>query len=290
MSGGGIIDSFKSSDPTQSNNGLYDVTKLHIPPNYYGAHGDVGSLNGASSDLKSTYIYGSLGYNGTAVKNTTNVQGAISTPFSATVSDTSAPSWSSGYTTYSGGSPPFATAAAGTKSHPTLIKVTGNLTVPGGQTLTITAPNSGNDNNYITIWVTGNYTTSGSGAVSQAAGVKATWYIGGSITTSGSSYTNADNVASAVSFIGYGPAGTNATISGSGAFVGTLNIPNYDLTISGSGGLTGAVIAGTLNISGGASLHYDEALNNGGGSASVGNYAFASWFEDNSDTARSIIY
>jgi len=32
------------------------------------------------------------------------------------------------------------------------------------------------------------------------------------------------------------------------------------------------------------------ALNKNGGSSSVGNYAFASWFEDNSDPSRGITY
>jgi hypothetical protein len=41
------------------------------------------------------------------------------------------------------------------------------------------------------------------------------------------------------------------------------------------------VIANTLNLSGGSGLHYDEALNTNGASSAIGNYAFASWFEDN---------
>src|SRR4029077_5838949 len=87
MSGGGLIDSFNSGDPFKSTNGLYDVTKRQ-------SHGDVGTLNSASSDLKSTYVYGSLSYSGTtAVKNTTNVQGQVTTPFAATVSDTSSPNY-----------------------------------------------------------------------------------------------------------------------------------------------------------------------------------------------------
>jgi hypothetical protein len=282
MSGGGIIDSFDSTNPFMSTGGLYDPTKRQ-------SHGDVGTLNSTSSDLKSTFVYGGLSYSGPAVKNTTNVQGAISTPFSASISTASAPTWSGGFTSYSGGSPPFTTVAAGTKANPLLIKVNGNFTVPGGQTLTITAPNSGTDNNYVIIWVTGSYTTSGSGMISQAAGVKATWYVGGDMTTSGQSYNNASGSAAAVSFVGYGPAGSKATISGSGNFVGTLNMPNYDMTISGSGALMGAIISNSLLISGGASIHYDQALASTTNS-SVGNYAFASWFEDNSDKTRGLTY
>lgn len=54
----------------------------------------------------------------------------------------------------------------------------------------------------------------------------------------------------------------------------------FNVTISGLGGISGALIGNSLTISGGASLHYDEALNTNSSSSSVGNYAFASWFED----------
>ena len=54
----------------------------------------------------------------------------------------------------------------------------------------------------------------------------------------------------------------------------------------------GALIANTLSITdnGKRSLHYDEALHKNSNISSVGNYAFASWFEDNSDPSRGITY
>ncbi len=77
---------------------------------------------------------------------------------------------------------------------------------------------------------------------------------------------------------------TTFTISGNGSFVGTIEAPAYTGTISGSGSLAGGIFASTLTISGGASFHYDDALDTGGaGNPTVGNYAFASWFEDNSN-------
>jgi hypothetical protein len=247
-------------------------------------------LDGNGSDLKSTYIYGEVGYStsGAAPKNTTNIQGTpkLVTPFSSTVPAVSDPLGAPD-ATYAGGSPPFTTIASGSKNHPKLVKINGNLTVPGGQSLTITAANAGVDNNYITIWVTGDYTTSGSGFISQAAGVKVTWYVDGNMTTSGQSYNNGDGLASETSFYLTGT-NTNSpkfTISGSGNFIGTIAAPGYDGTISGSGSLVGSLVASTLTISGGASLHYDDALatNNGLDITKIGNYAFASWFEDNSD-------
>jgi len=145
-------------------------------------------------------------------------------------------------------------------------------------------------NNY-TVWVTGKFVTSGSGFITQDAGVTVTWYIDNSITTSGGSYINPGNAAN-VSFIGVAPNSPNSTqgsattftISGGGSFIGTIEAPVYDGTISGTGSFTGGIFADTLNISGGASFHYDDALDTGGsGSPTIGNYAFASWFEDNSN-------
>jgi hypothetical protein len=80
--------------------------------------------------------------------------------------------------------------------------------------------------------------------------------------------------------IGYGTSNT-VTISGGSDFVGTFNVPGYDVTISGGGSLDGGLIANTLTENGGSGLHYDEALGKGAASATIGNYAFASWFEDN---------
>ncbi len=59
--------------------------------------------------------------------------------------------------------------------------------------------------------------------------------------------------------------------------------------------MIGALIGNTMNISGGASYYYDDALTNwtgGSGNTSTSsngstNYAFASWFEDDSDPSRN---
>ena len=293
MSGGGSVDSFDSSNPFKSSTiggkpGQYDVTKRQ-------SHGDIGTKNSASSDLRSTYVYGNLAYSGTtAVKNTNNVQGNITTPFSPTVTPVSTPSWGGGsYTTLSSGNP--VTLTSGTKASPARYKINGDLTVPGGASLTINNANSGSDNNYIQIWVTGKLTTSGSGVINQNSLVKTTWYVGNDITVSGDSYNNQSGLASSVVINGYGN-NNKATISGSANFIGVLNAPKYDTTVSGSGSFVGALISNTLTISGSAGFHYDEALNNGTASLVGGNFGFARWFEDNSDPTRkdvnlnSIIY
>jgi hypothetical protein len=282
MSGSGVIDSYDSGSSSKSTNHLYDSSKRQ-------SHGDVGTLNTAGkSDLRSTYVYGNLSYSGATVKNTTNVKGTISSPFSVAIPQPTPPTWTP-TTTYTGGGsnpPNGGTFNAGTAAAPAYIKVNGDLVISSsGNPLHIVQNNSSNTNNYIYVWVTGKLTTQGSGYIAQDAPVNVVWYVGGDITISGTSYQNASGYASMNSIVGYGT-NNKLTVSGSADFVGTFNTPGYAATVSGGGSVNGALIANTLTISGGSGFHYDEALGGTGGSLTIGNFAYASWFEDNSDPNR----
>jgi hypothetical protein len=272
MNGGGTVDSFNSSDPFKSTNGLYDITK-------HQSHGDIATISsGTNSNLNSTYVYGNLAYSGSAVKNTTNVQGTISTPFNATIPATSDPTWTSGMwdssVTQVNGT---AILTAGTKTTPARYELS-QLTVSGGSVLTL-APNTDGTDSYIEIWVTGKLTTSGGGYITQDPKVHVTYWVDDDITVSGSSYLNQSGLAQNVVINGVGT-GNKFTDSGNGTFIGVIDAPGFNATISGGGAYSGAIIANTLTITGGASLHYDEALNTNGNNSTIGNYAFASWFED----------
>ena len=322
MSGGASVDSFNSSNPSESTNHLYDPAKRQ-------SHGDIGTTNNDTADLRNTYVYGSIQYSGPAIKDTINVQGGISTPFNVPLPSTvdpianisgqnwaqtdSLPQYTSSeqavlptfqtvggvpanYTSYTGGgSPPTTTpantftAASSNPSSPTLIKVNGSFTVPGGKSFSIAKPShgSGGPPYYVIIWVTGQFTTSGSGFITQDPNVKATWIVDNNITVSGSSYNNQSGYAAYASFVGVGSNHYTVTDSGSATFIGTINAPGYDITISGSGAYSGAVIGNTITLSGSGGFHYDEEL---GGGYSVANFTYASWFEDNSDPKRGMTF
>jgi Tfp pilus assembly protein PilX len=270
ISGGGLVDSFNSSDPFKSTNGQYDITKRQ-------SHGDIATINSGTSNLNNTYVYGSVAYSGSAVKNTTHVQGTISTPFNATIPATSNPVWAGGtYTSLGTGNP--GTLTAGTQASPTRYKVNGDMTVSAGNVLTIAANGNGTDG-YVQVWITGKMTTSGTGQITQDSSVHITYWVDNDITLSGNSYINGDGLAQNVVINGVGT-GHKFTDSGSAAFTGVINAPGFDATVSGGGAYDGAIIANSLTLSGGSSLHYDEALNTNGASSTIGNYAFASWFED----------
>jgi hypothetical protein len=286
-----VVDSFNSSDPTKSTLGLYDPIKRQI-------HGDLAMVNSTNADLRSTFVYGNLTYSGPAVLNTDHVAGTKSTPFNKIIPDTADPTWTPTLT-YTGGSlPPFLIVAAGTKANPARIKINGDFTVSTGQTVTINTQsllNTDPNNNYIEFWVTGKFTVAAGGLISQNLAVHATWYVDGNIIVNGDSYLNLSTRAANLSFIGVGASHT-LTESGVLPFYGTINAPGFDVTIAGVGGYNGAVIANTLTLNNLGSIHYDEALRGivgnvpGNNNFAIDHYAFASWFEDNSDQARSITY
>ena len=268
---GGVIDSFDSSDPTKSTLSLYDVTKRQ-------AHGDVAMANSTNATFGGANVYGNVYYNGQVPASTTNVHGTLTPGYTNTFAPVPAPDASSWQSTNS-----LLTAitgsvvlTAGTQANPTRYKVS-QLSIGGGQVLTINPPASGGDG-YIEIWVTGGLTTSGSGIVMQMPGVHSTYYVQGAINMSGGSFINKSDVAASLQINGVDPAaGTTKqmVISGSGDFIGVINAPNFDFTISGQGEYSGALIGHTINLSGGANFHYDEALDK-----SSTSYSVASWYED----------
>ena len=191
------------------------------------------------------------------------------------------------------------TATSSTPSAPTFFVINGDFTVSGSTVFPINAQTgTAASPNYMVIWVKGKYTTSGSSKVAQAAGVRVVWIVDNDITTSGNSYANAAGTAVSTAFVsvsgsqnanGTWQHANKVTMSGSSDFIGQILAPGADLIISGGGSVIGAAVANTLNISGGSGFHYDECLHTGP-SAAVGNYAFASWFEDNSAPGRDISY
>lgn len=289
-----IVDSFDSRSIAKSTNGQYDATKRQ-------SNGDVGlidsSKNNNVADLNNNLIYGNLQYSGPAVKRTSGVQGTVSTPFTATFPAATDPSGT--FTDYNSNPNNATVVASGTSStDATRLKVSGDFSLQ--QNFTINAPPpppplpggtpAPVQDRYLEIWVTGKYTTTGQAVVTQAPGVHVTWYVDGDISTAGGAYVNQSNTASNLSFMAVGSG--SITISGSGALIGTFYGPARDVTFSGNGELMGAVVGANLKITSGASIHYDEALASAVSfdQPIFSNYAYASWFEDNSDPQRNIVY
>ena len=271
---GGWVDSFDSDDSAKSTSNLYDIAKRQ-------SKGDVGinDTEGATN-LGSAYVYGNLSYSGAAPTGTSNVQGTISSPFSDPVKPVNAPTWTTFNPTPTKVDGSSATLTGGTQASPARYKLS-KVKVQGGNILTM-APHAVGAESYIEVWVTGDFTTSGSGYITQQPGVHVTYYIAGDVTVSGSSFNNQSNIAAnnIINLI-TPPVGVSqtVTVSGSGTFIGAINAPGADFTASGSAEMSGAIIGKTMNISGGANVHYDEALARAGGIGGTPCYRVASFVE-----------
>ncbi|MGB8166834.1 MAG: hypothetical protein WCF18_05045 [Chthoniobacteraceae bacterium] len=270
--GGGLVDSFDSSDPAKSTGSLYDLAK-------HQSNGDlaINDTEGAS-DLGGNFIYGDLDYSGPAPVGTANVQGAITSPFSEPPAPVVAPSW----VTFNPTPTVINTSVSltgGPKSAPARYKVS-SVTVGGGNVMTL-APHAVGVESYIEVWVTGNFTTAGTGYILQQPGVHVIYHVEGDLTVSGSAFDNQSNLAASnIINVVSPPVGVTqlVTVSGSGTFIGAINAPGAAFTITGDANFSGAMIGKTMVISGNAGIHYDEALSK----ADVGlppAYRVASWVE-----------
>jgi Tfp pilus assembly protein PilX len=277
MSGGSIVDSFDSSDPGHSTAGHYDPLKRKdgaIVASISGAK-DVlnlgtGNVYGkAASGPGGNVAVGSSGGVGDAawINNPVNdgkVQpGHFADDVNVTLDKVSVP--------YSLGLTPLPGFAGGTNYTYALgdgdYKM-GDCTIPGGQKMVVTGK--------ARLYVTGDFTTSGSGFVYLTPGASLELYLGGSTATiSGSGVVNSEQSTSAMSIYGL-PGLTKIVYSGSSAFIGTVYAPQAAFTLSGSAAASGAAVAKSFTMTGGMNFHYDEALGGGGGPAK---YQIASWRE-----------
>jgi hypothetical protein len=276
LSSGSYTDSFDSSDPAYSTNGQYDHAKRL-------SHGDVATNgDGYYSNLQSMYVYGNAASNGGEIANTDHVTGSVSSNFQTVIADVSVPTLTNVQASPTIIKGVSASLAAGTAALPKSY-ILSELTISSSQQVTLSNPTPGADA-YINIYITGNSGISISGAakIVQEAGVHANIYLAGNIVVSGTGVVNKNNQASYLQVFGITPAsGTkSASINGSASFIGILNAPAYALNVSGSASFIGAAIAYSANVSGGAAMHYDQALANGPGPSLPTSYTYTNWAED----------
>ena len=106
--------------------------------------------------------------------------------------------------------------------------------------------------------MTGKFTTSGSGRLTQDPLAHVTWIVDKDITVSGEDYQNGSGKAGNLSLTAVGAGKVN--ITGSSSLIASIYAPSRNVTISGSGGLSGGLFASTLTLGGGSPVHCDEGL------------------------------
>jgi len=130
----------------------------------------------------------------------------------------------------------------------------------------------------VTLNITGSLSLSGQSSIYIPPGSTFTNYVGGGINISGQGVANGGGYATNYSLIGYG---TNQTLaySGNSEFIGTINAPNYAVSLSGGGStpvnFVGAIVGQSVGISGGYFFVYDQSL----GGALPGLITIGSWQE-----------
>ncbi len=266
LGGHATVDSFNSSNPLYSSNSMY-------VPSLREANGGVvtDSTNNPAISVGTGQIFG---------RTDTGPGGTVTTSGGGTVGDLA---WGSGiepgYTNndmnvtypnqtapagYIGWLPPVAAlilpySYGGTNY--TYRLSGGNYTQSGdfsisGQTMVVT----GN----ATFVVTGNFSMSGQSFIYIAPNASLQLIVKGSTTSlSGGGVVNGSGIAANFSYIGL-PSNTSVSYSGGSAFIGTINAPEADFSITGGSDFTGAAIVKTFADSGGSNVHYDESLGGNG--------------------------
>lgn len=275
MSGAATVDSFDSSNPTYSTNGIYDPTKRNDQATLACTSLLPGCINMSSAQLYgyaatsfggsvSPGTVGDLAYVNNPANNGTIEAGHSTNNLQATFPDVSAP-FTSGASFSSGmvnGTNYTYVASVSTNYY-----VSGDFYINGGQSMIIT--------NNAVIYVNGSFTCSGSGFMYLAPNSSLTLYIAGpSATISGGGLVNGTQNASKCAIYGL-PTLLTGTYSGSAGYIGTVYAPEANWTISGSAAAVGAFTANSFTITGGGGIHYDQALGNDGRPT----FAITSWLE-----------
>ena len=271
-----VIDSYDSRDEKKSTNGGYDVAKRQ-------ERGDVGT-NGTVVNAGGAHIYGDVYTNKGTVIGAENVSGDIVNDFYKEILTVQRPNTlpDSGTPTQVNNSTVF-TANPNTPSNYQL----SSLTLSGQSVLEIKGAADGSET-YCQIVVTGDISLSGQAQIKLGKGVYVRMFVIGNADITGNGFSN-PNSPLALQLYGCDRPkladGTPASygtmkIAGNGGFCGAVYAPNYNLELKGGGSadtIFGAFVANTVFMNGVQSVHYDEALADGG---LITDYRIVSWFED----------
>jgi hypothetical protein len=274
ISGGSTLDSFNSTDPNYSTNGMYTASKREANMKLAT---DSGAVNAVS--VGNAVIYGSVdtgpGTNTVTVGSIGSVgdlswvtnaldQGKIEPGHANDDMNVSIPDIQPPYNSLALPSLPATVTNKVNGTNYTYILGNTNyyypfaLSISGGQSMVVTGA--------ATLYVTGNFAIGGNSFIYIAPGGSLQLYVGttnaggkDSITISGGGIANGTGSATNLAIYGL-PSVSTATYAGSARFIGVFNSPEAAVTMSGGSDGIGALVGNTITMGGGMSFHYDEAL------------------------------
>jgi hypothetical protein len=269
-----VVDSYDSTNPMKSTNGLYDAAKRQ-------ENGDI-ATDGNLIDAGNAHIYGDVATNSGTVVGAANVTGVERDDFYQEPIPVGAPSWSSynsSTTTVTNTATLTASATNGSSASRYQLS---SIDLNGGQTLTL-AGNPNGSQTYIEIYVTGDISFTGTSQLIIQPGVTAKIYFKGNVDVGGNGLLNSNNQPSDLQLYGIQPTDGSAkhvSLGGNGQIIASVYAPNHDITINGggtNGHVFGSVVGNSVTMTGVTNLHYDETLSTMG---QINSYKIVSWFED----------
>src|SRR5205085_1782992 len=268
-----VVDSYDSTNPTKSTDGLYDPAKRQ-------ENGDI-ATDGQLIDAGNAQIHGDVATNAGTVSGAANITGVERTDFYQEPIPIGAPSWADSSTaTIDGTTTINAVATQGSVASRYTFS---SISLSGNKTLTL-AGNPNGSQTYIEIYVIGDMSVTGTGQIVVEPGVTATIYFAGNVDISGNGVLNSNNQPGDFMLYGIQPptnTSEHVSIGGNSQITASVYAPGHDVTVNGggtNGHVYGSVVGKTVTMTGVSNLHYDERL---GATGMVNNYKIVSWFEDN---------
>ncbi|HWY52187.1 MAG TPA: hypothetical protein VNW72_11960 [Chthoniobacterales bacterium] len=270
-----VVDSYDSSDPTKSTNGLYDPAKRQ-------ENGDI-ATDGQLIEAGNAQIFGDVATNAGTVSGAANITGVERTDFYQEPIPIGVPSWPSSNSSPSSVTGTTTINADATQGSAASRYVLTGISLSGNKTLTI-AGNANGSQTYVEIYVTGDISVSGTGQIVIQPGVTATIYFAGNVDISGNGVLNTNNQPGDLMLYGIQPptnSSEHVSIGGNSQITASIYAPGHDVTVNGAGTnghVYGSIVGKTVTMTGVSNLHYDERL---GSTGIINNYKIVSWFEDN---------
>jgi hypothetical protein len=283
MNGNPYLDSYDSSDTQFSTGGLYDATKRRDRAGVGTLSTNAGAINTGSNGK----IYGSAatGPGGTVIgtvgdgawdtsPGTGQQPGHVTDDFNMAVPNATLPA---NFSATPQTVPLLGSVLGGIYSGYTYVLPAGDWKFPA------TTFSSGGVyiQGTVRLWIDGSFSMSGTATVTLAPGATMEMYIGNptagapsvSMDLSGQCVINPNGIPANASIYGL-PNCTSMKYAGTAKAYCKLYAPNADITITGNYDFNGSVVGNTVQFSGTANIHYDEALSGGGP-----DYRVVSWEE-----------
>ncbi|MDR3405676.1 MAG: hypothetical protein P4L99_24540 [Chthoniobacter sp.] len=249
------FDSFNSSSPLSSTNGLYDSAKRRS---------NIEVASNGSNVVVAGIVYGNVSTDGGNIAKDAHVTGTVNNSYFRALPSVKAPTWAVASSTVSG----TKTVTAGALLSPTqyqfdqvngTLHVTANVLGGLGGLLGQLPVVGSVVSSEADIYVTGDF----KGNLIIDPGVKAKVYVQGNVTMAANQLQNNSQRASELEILGV-PAngGTARTISidTTGNPIAAIYAPTDNVTLTGKGDFSGAISAAQLQVPDGAAVHYDEEL------------------------------